>query len=106
MTDQPTGAAFDLDAVIAEATATPFTFTLGGETFTMRSPEDADWQVALNSGNSGAEGTRAFVAELLGDDFERFAAHRVPGRALNRLVDACQKHYGVTPGESGASTAS
>lgn len=96
-----TSTAFDLDAVIAEASGEPFTFTLGGETFTMASPEDCDWQVALQPGNG-----ELFVAELLGDQFERFCAHKVPSRALNALLDACQRHYGVTPPESSASPSS
>lgn len=92
---------FDLDAVDAEAREEPFRFRLGGEVFTMLPPEEVDWQVADDI--SGGEGLKAFVAELLGEDYERFAAHKVSSRKLGLLIDACTTHYGVTPGESRAS---
>ncbi len=95
---------FDLDAVESEARAEVFTFTLGGEVFQMLPPEDADWQVTADI--SEGNGLREFIAELLGDDYERFAAHKLPARKLNALIDACTRHYGVTPGESRASKGS
>jgi hypothetical protein len=98
--------AYDFDAVIAEATGEPFEFILGGETFRMASPEAVDWKVAVDAETSGAEGTKVFLAELLGDDFGRFSKHRVPANKLADLLAECQKHYGVTQGESSASTGS
>ncbi len=92
---------FDLDAVKNEAHAVPFTFTLGGEAFQMLPPEEVDWQVADDI--SGGEGLKAFVAELLGADYERFAKHKLPSWKLGRLIDECTRFYGVTPGESQAS---
>lgn len=95
---------FDLDAVEDEATQTPFTFTLGGEVFTMLAPEDADWQVMTDTDRP--DWTRAFMQELLAEEYERFAKHSVPIRKLNKLIEACTAHYGVTPGESKASARS
>ncbi|MEU6725465.1 hypothetical protein ABZ917_17295 [Nonomuraea wenchangensis] len=95
---------FDLDAVENEATQEPFTFTFGGEVFTMLAPEDIDWQALADT--SAPDWLLTYVAALLGDDFERFAAHEVPTRKLNKLLEACQEHYGVTPGGSKASARS
>ncbi len=92
---------FDLDAVENEARETTFTFRLGGEMFTMLPPEDVDWQIAENI--SGGEGLRAFVAELMGEDYERFAQHKLPSRKLGLLIEECIRFYGVSPGESKAS---
>lgn len=92
---------FDLDAVENEAVEEPFRFAAGGEQFTCISPEDADWQTSADV--ETGEGLRAFVAELLGDDYDRFAKLRVTNRQLNRLIEAAQKHYGIQTGESKAS---
>lgn len=99
-----TVAHFDLDAIEAEANGEPFTFVLQGEVFTMLAPEDADWQVMTDTDRP--DWTRAFMQELLADDYERFAKHTVPIRKLNALIEACTQHYGVTPGESKASARS
>lgn len=96
---------FDLDSVEDEANAVPFTFTLGGEVFTMLGPEDADWQVQDGLVDGGA-GLKDLMRELLGEEYERFAKHKVSGRKLSKLLDACQKHYGVTVPESPASAGS
>ncbi len=95
---------FDLDAVENEARGEVFTFTLGGEVFQMLPPEEVDWKVADDI--SQGEGLKAFVRELLGDDYERFAKHKLPSRKLGMLIDECTRFYGITPGESKASTRS
>lgn len=95
---------FDLDAIESEAHEVPFTFTLAGEVFTMLPPEEVDWQVADDI--SGGDGLRAFMAELLGSDYERFAKLKLPSRKLGMLIDECTRFYGVTPGESRASKSS
>ncbi len=93
---------FDLNAIVDEAHEDPFTFTFKGEIFTMLPPEEADWQVTAKLGGEGGDMT-AFVAELLGDDWERFSQHKLSNTALGKLIEQCQAHYGVTPGESKAS---
>lgn len=92
---------FDLDAVEDEATDEPFRFTAGGEQFSCISPQDADWQAAADVDEPG--GLRAFIAELLGDDYDRFTELNVSGRRLSALLEAAQKHYGIKTGESKAS---
>jgi hypothetical protein len=92
---------FDLDAVEDEATAEPFRFTAGGKQFTCISPQDADWQTSADV--ETGPGLKAFVEELLGDDYNEFAKLRVTNRQLNQLIEAAQKHYGITMGESKAS---
>lgn len=92
---------FDLDAIENEAHDQTFTFTLGGEVFQMLPPEEVDWKVADDI--SQGEGLQAFVAELLGDDYDRFAKHKLPSRKLGMLIDECTRFYGITPGESRAS---
>ncbi|GGK61208.1 hypothetical protein Sme01_02840 [Sphaerisporangium melleum] len=92
---------FDLDAVESEARDEHFTFTLGGEVFTMQPPEDADWRVVDDISNGA--GLTAFVQELLGNDYEKFAKHKLTSRKLGLLIDECTRFYGITPGESQAS---
>jgi hypothetical protein len=94
---------YDLDAVEAEAVEEPFVFRLGGEVFTMAAPEDADWQVTDEMSETNA-GLRTFVRDLLGDDdYERFAKHRLTNKQITGLLDACNQHYGTTPGKTRAS---
>lgn len=90
---------FDLDAIVNEAREEYFTFTFKGEVFTMLPPEEADWQVTAKLGGEGGD-MAAFVAELLGDDWERFSKHKLSSTALGKLIEQCQEFYGVTPGES------
>ncbi len=94
---------FDLDALENESEAEPFRFTLGGEVFEMRAPEDVDWQIQLDAAEEDPAHIRALFADLLGEDWERFAAHKLPARKFNALMEAWQKHYGVKQGESTAS---
>ncbi|WP_433363999.1 hypothetical protein [Streptosporangium sp. CA-115845] len=83
-----------------EAVGKPFVFDIDGEFFTMKPPGEADWQVAADLGGDSGD-FRKFVAELLGDDYERFC--RVPNVSsedINALFEACTKHYqGLTRGE-------
>lgn len=93
---------FDLDAVENEANETPFTFRVGGEIFSAISPDEADWQAAADIDSPG--GLRGFMRELLGEkDYERFCELDVSNKQLGELIKACQKHYGISTGESQAS---
>jgi hypothetical protein len=83
-----------------EATQEPFVFDADGEFFTMSPPADADWQVTADLGT--ADGSlRKFVAELLGDDYERFCKIKgVTSDDLNALIEAATQHYtGASRGE-------
>ncbi|MDH2424734.1 hypothetical protein [Sphaerisporangium sp. TRM90804] len=92
---------FDADAVEEEALESVFTFRHGGEMFQMLPPEQADWKIAADL--SEGEGMKAFMAELLGDDYERFAEKPMSSKKLGMTIDACSAFYGVKPGESKAS---
>ncbi|MGW4422506.1 hypothetical protein [Streptosporangium sp. NPDC004631] len=83
-----------------EAVAEPFVFDVDGEFFTMQPSGSADWQTTADLGTSDGS-LRAFVAELLGDDYERFRAIKgVSGDDLNALIEASATHYqGLTRGE-------
>jgi hypothetical protein len=91
---------FDLDALEAEANEEPFTFRLGGDVFTLAAPEDADWQVIDELSETNA-GLRAFIQELMSaEDWEKFSSHKLSSKKLTALLDACNQHYGATPGKS------
>lgn len=83
-----------------EAAQQPFVFDVDGEYFTMQPPADADWQVTADLG-SGEGSLRDFLAELLGDDYERFCKIKgVSSDDINALIDAATRHYqGVGRGE-------
>lgn len=93
---------FDLDALEHEARREPFRFTLGGEIFELcQSPEDVDWQIHERLADGG--GLQDYLAELLGDDYDRFASHKLSAKLLNELIKSANAHFGVETGESSAS---
>lgn len=76
-----------------EATQEPFVFDVDGEYFTMSPPADADWRVTADLG-TGDGSLRKFVAELLGDDYERFCkVEGVSSDDINALIEAATRHY-------------
>lgn len=94
---------FSLTAIENEANEKPFVFDIDGEFFTMRAPEDADWQITDKMSETNA-GLRDFIRDLMdADDYERFSKHRLTNRQITALLAACNEHYGTTPGESKAS---
>lgn len=95
---------FDADAIEEEANEAPFAFSLAGKVFTLESPETADWIANDELGSPG--GMQGFMRELLGDRYEEFAKLRCSQTRLNKIVQACQRHYGITRGESEASARS
>lgn len=91
---------FSLRQRAREATQEPFVFDVDGEYFTMQPPAAADWQVTADL-STGESNLRAFVRELLGDDYERFCKlEGVSSDDINALIEAAQAHYqGVSRGE-------
>jgi hypothetical protein len=91
---------FSLRARKREATQEPFVFDVDGEYFTMRSPASADWQVTADLG-TGEGSLRKYVAELLGEDYERFCKlPDISAEDINALIEAATKHYtGASRGE-------
>lgn len=92
---------FDADAIEDEAEEASFNFTLGGKIWTLRSPEDADWVAQDSVGGPG--GMQAWMREVLDGDYDEFAKQHCSQKRLNKIIEACQRHYGITPGESEAS---
>lgn len=91
---------FSLRSRSREATQQPFVFDVDGEYFTMKPPSSADWQVTAELG-TGEGDLRKYVAELLGDDYERFCKLQgVDSDDIGALLEASTKHYqGVGRGE-------
>lgn len=99
-----TGVDFDLDAIEIEANDKPFSFRHGGESFTMASPQNVDWQTAVAAENGDLGALQDMLRALLGDEgYERFTAIPLKAGKLRPLMTACAEHYGARPGESPAS---
>lgn len=76
-----------------EARQDPFVFDVDGEFFAMRSPTEVDWRVTAALGSSEGD-LRKFVAELLGDDYERFEKlEGVSSDDINAIIEAATRHY-------------
>ncbi|MFD3517702.1 hypothetical protein [Streptomyces sp. NPDC058657] len=98
---------FNLDAVEAEVELTPFVFQYQGRRWTMAHMMELDimpLMVAAQSGDAAAMVGSFRVA--LGDDWAEFQKVGLPNYKLQPLFEAYQKHSGMQPGESLASTGS
>lgn len=98
--------AFDLDTLEREGDVIePFVATRGGEEFVFADAEDLDWQDAVNL---RMDDPVELVKLLLGEDYDRFAKHRMPLWKLNALMEAIDKHYGWSAklGDQGEGNAS
>lgn len=91
--------AFDLDASRAarrEAAQEPFRFVFGGQPFTL--PPSKEWPLvatdALSDGHVGVA-----MKELLGDQWDAFAAMGATVGDLTDLFGAVSAWQGLTPGE-------
>lgn len=96
--DTPSPVSLNLDTLEREGDVPePFVVVLGGERFVFRDIQDEDWQqVADIDENNPQEALRL----LLGDDYEKFAAHKMKLWKLSRLLDEWRTHIsGVGPGE-------
>lgn len=95
--DKPQPVSLNLDALEREGEQDPFVFVLGGDRFVCRDIEDEDWQILSKIDESDPEDTFRL---LLGDDFEKFATHRLPLWKLKKLMAAWREHTG-TPVDAG-----
>lgn len=97
-------ASFDLDALIAEAAAEPFTFLFGGEEYVCPPTIDIRAVSALAAGDLvGA------LRIMVGDDqWARLEAspQTLGVAAIGKLIEAYAEHQGVSVGESSGSSSS
>lgn len=98
-------ARIDLDAVRAETAGDAHEVSFGGEEFTV--PQIEDWPVvAVDLVQDGR--MAAALAEVLGDQWERFVAHRPTVRQMNALAGQISAGQGLgdagnSPGSSASS---
>lgn len=95
---------FDLDAVHHEATAEPFEFIFGGNTYTLPPSVDMFAVTALQRGDLYGGLSRLLGAEQLDQMLASDAVF--DEKRLAALMEAYGKHLGVTLGESAGSTGS
>jgi len=93
--------AFDLDAVLNEASGERFSFTLGGKEYTMVSPEDLDYRDAEKLENANPNDVLEF---LLGTaEFKSFQKNRVTVKAIGKLLEQWGEFYGISLGNGSES---
>jgi hypothetical protein len=93
---------FDLDAVASEAKLEPFTFTFGGDTYTIE--QDTDLRAAGALSRNDAE---SVMKRLLGpEQWAKMEASDVVFTSTRfwALLDAFSEHRKTSVGESSAST--
>lgn len=98
---------FDLDVWLREAAdeEIPYNFTVGGQLYSLPSPEEFDWQHhSRQSGEVNQADLRPFLQLLLGDEqYEQFCENRLPMKAINKILEGWQQHHGMDIPESRAS---
>lgn len=106
-TKTATDGVFDVDALIAEAQHKPFRFAFAGREWAMRHMADLDvWQM-FDAAKRGDDGAVEEIFRLaLGDEWGEFRSHFMPQHALQAIFERYQKHAGMEPGESRASSGS
>lgn len=84
----------DLDALERDGTRPgPFTFRIGGESFTLTDPREIDWQDLLVAQRN----PMMFIRFTIGDeDYQRFVRQRLPEWKMEKLMVNFFKHFGMT----------
>jgi hypothetical protein len=83
----------DLDALEREGeTPEPFTFQYDGKTYTMKDPQEIDWQDLLSGLRNPALFIR-FAMEV--EDQREFFGKRVASWKMNKLMQAYTEHFGI-----------
>ncbi|MGW1998153.1 hypothetical protein [Embleya sp. NPDC001921] len=99
----------DLDVWLNEAAdedeGIPFTFTVGGVLYTLLSPEDFDWQEnSRASASTNQADMRPLLQLLLGEEqYEEFCKHKLPNKAINKIIGDWNDHHDISVPESRAS---
>lgn len=98
---------FNLDAVRAEAELTPFVVHWDGRRWEFEHMQALDAWELLAAAEGGEISAITGALELaLGDQWKDFRAIKLPQYKLMPLFKAWQKHCGLEPGESSASSGS
>lgn len=84
--------ALNLDALEREGAPGPFTFVHSGREYTLRDPEDIDWQDLISAMSDGIVFLRLALPE---QDRESFFASKLPSWKLKALMKAYNEHYGI-----------
>ncbi|MDG9703816.1 hypothetical protein [Streptomyces sp. DH37] len=90
--DTPSTPSLDLDALEREGAPEPFTIVHGDTLFTLADPRELDWRLIDRLGTGPAD---ADLRVLLGDQYDAFAQHRMPGWKLDMLLTRWREHYGL-----------
>ncbi|MEO3976300.1 hypothetical protein [Streptomyces sp. CAU 1734] len=103
--DQPFD--FDLDAVKAEVALTPWVIKHGGQRWSLAHAQDLDVMPLMKAARGGdAEAVIGTIRAALGDQWPAFEKMGLKGYKAQALFDGYQKHCGIVPGESDASSGS
>ncbi|MFE9955833.1 hypothetical protein [Micromonospora sp. NPDC005299] len=95
---------FDLDAVAAEETKAPLTFTWHGQEWTLAHMTGVDWRVVELANEGDVEAIRkAFRLAMGAEQADRFDELPQPIAAMTALFKRWLDHNGTTEGESTAS---
>lgn len=98
---------FDLDAAINEVDNEPFVFTYRGREWTLPHFNDLNiWPTVDAAERGDFAAMRAVLETAFGDEWEEFHSKPLTRGGLNSLFARYQKHAGLKPGESRASTGS
>jgi hypothetical protein len=98
---------FNLDAVQADAQATPFVFQFSGRRWSVEHLGQLNaWQLLEAADQGEVAAMRSIFSLGLGEDWPAFRALPLQQFKLNALFAAYRKHCGDTPGESPASASS
>lgn len=110
MTDRDKPVVFNLDAVKSDVDLAPFRFAFKGKQYQLPHLSDGDafpfFDGMVDGMSDGALMYRTFTLGLGAEALAQLRAAGMPGYKFNALLIAWQKHSGVTPGESPASTGS
>jgi hypothetical protein len=98
---------FNLDAVKAEVASTPFRVHWDGRRFSFQHMQDLDcWELLAAADSGEANAVMGSLRLALGDEWADFRKVPMPQYKLMPLFKAWQKHCGMEPGESSASSGS
>lgn len=101
--DRPADVSLNLDTLEREGDEPqPFVVVLGGERFVFRNLDDEDWQLVADVDE---DDPREALRLVLGNEYERFSAHKLPLWKLRQMLDAWREHTtGTDTGNVSASS--